>query len=219
MTTLTLNLSPRTHLGTASVNAVCRKSNQVPGVLYGAKQDTVAIQCNQFELDKVVNKPEFYGHLVTVDLAGKKESVLVKEVQWHHSGTRVLHIDLMRVDSSVLLTTDVQLHVVGEESNQAIQHDGGAINMLMSTLSVRCLPKHLPDAIDVDVSELAMHETLHLGDVSLPKGITLTQSIDEDHNPGVVSIHQAKMAPSSEADEPSSESNEASEAEGDAQEA
>ena len=192
MSELNLEISRRAHQGSGVVNAQYRKKNRIPGVLYGKKKENVSIECCQFALDKLIKHPEFHSQIIYVSLEGKKEPVLVKDIQWHHSGTRVLHLDLMRVDPKSALTATLHFKWEGVEKNKAINTENAQLNELMHSVDVRCLPKDLPAHLSVDISGLVMDATLHLSDVVLPKGVEWVQVVDEVHNPAIVSLHKIK---------------------------
>jgi large subunit ribosomal protein L25 len=119
--------------------------------------------------------------------------VIVKDVQRHPAKTAILHLDFLRISKTTALTIRVPLHFINEDSCIGVKKEGGIISHTMSELEVQCLPKDLPEYIEVDVSELALGSTLHISDITLPKGVeSVALSHGSDHDLPVAAVNKAK---------------------------
>jgi large subunit ribosomal protein L25 len=143
----------------------------------------------------------FFSHILTLDIGGTKEQAIIKDIQRHPFKQQILHIDFQRVVANEALTVRVPLHYINEETCVGVKQDGGTINRIETEISVSCLPKDLPEYIEVDLIDLALGQTLHLSDVKLPDGVTSTDLAhgDEDHDRAIVAVHQTRAAKEEEA--------------------
>ena len=115
----------------------------------------------------------FYTSILTLKLGKESESVVVKEVQRHPARRQVMHMDLLRVRADEAITLSVPVHFVNEEGSIGVKQQGGVVDHLLSDVEVTCLPKDLPEYIEVDVSEVELDQILHLSDLKLPDGVQL----------------------------------------------
>ena len=134
-----------------------------------------------------------------MDLAGTKSQVLLRNVQYHPFKQLVLHVDFQRVDAKTALTMKVPVHYSGAEESPAVKMDKFLVTPVVTEIEVSCLPKDLPEFINVDLSKLEKGHTVHLKDVALPKGVKLVSQ----NNPALVSMAApaaAEEAPAAEGD-------------------
>ncbi|OHB54898.1 MAG: hypothetical protein A2Y07_05605 [Planctomycetes bacterium GWF2_50_10] len=144
-----------------------RKKGLIPAVVYGHKQDALSIAVSSREFMAGLNHgSRLYG----MELNGKGETLLLKDVQYDHLGLEVLHLDFMRVDLSERVTVEVSLEVKGTAKGQA---EGGIVDQHMSSLEVECLVTAIPDAIVMNIKDLGVGDSIHAKDVKLPAGVTL----------------------------------------------
>jgi large subunit ribosomal protein L25 len=188
----TLDAEIRTDLGKGASRRL-RRAEKVPAILYGGGKDPVSLT---LEHNKVIQAQEFeafYSHVLTLTIGGKKESVLVKDIQRHPFKPKVTHLDFLRIEKNKPVHTSVPIHFVNEDSAPAIKTQGGHAEHHLNSLNITCLPKDLPEFIEVDLAPVELGQTLHLSDIKLPKGVTLDElSKGEDHDQAVVTVKAAK---------------------------
>jgi large subunit ribosomal protein L25 len=185
----TLNAEVRDDQGKGASRRL-RRQGRVPGIVYGAGKDPVAISVDHDELINHLKHEAFYSHILTLKLGKKNEKVVLKDLQRHvYKATVVEHVDLLRVSAKSEIRMRVPLHFLNEETCKGVKA-GGVITHGMIDVEVVCLPKDLPEYLEVDVSSLEVGDTLHLSDIKLPEGVTLVAlSHGEDHDHQVVSVH------------------------------
>jgi large subunit ribosomal protein L25 len=188
-----LNAESRTDMGKGASRRL-RKSGQVPAVVYGgdAEPSTIMLKHNEFihELDNEA----IYTQVLGLSIDGKKEDVILRDLQRHPFKNLIMHADFQRVDQKKVLHVTVPLHFINEESCHGVKQEGGLLNHLMTEVEVLALPKDLPEFIEVDVSELKLGEILHLSDIKLPSGVELLALAhgDESHDTGVAAVHKTR---------------------------
>ncbi len=143
-----------------------RQSGLIPAVIYGHKQAVVPITVTHHDVWRLIKAP---GHLAQLDLGGLTETVLIREVQWDHLGKEILHLDFARVNAEEIIETEVPLELRGVAAGIA---EGGILEHLVHSLSIKCRAGAIPDAIKVDVSHLKLDEGIHVRDLTLPEGVT-----------------------------------------------
>ncbi|MBM93218.1 MAG: 50S ribosomal protein L25/general stress protein Ctc [Legionellales bacterium] len=206
-----LNATARTETGTQHSRQL-RKSGQVPAIVYGAHTAPQMITLNHQDVFLSLQKPGFTSHVVQLSIDGQAPlQTIIKNYTKHSTKNQVLHLDFQAVNAKESMIISVPLHFIGEAHCAAIQDQGGQLNILTSTLEIRCLPQNIPESIAVDISHLEMDSTVHLSDVTLPSKVECVATIDETHNPALASIHLAKAAPDIEAEEPTTQETSASE--------
>lgn len=163
-----------------------RHEGKVPGVLYGGKAEAQAIEVDHNDLFHALRKEKFHASILDMELDGKGERVLLRAFQMHPYKPQVLHIDFQRVAEDQKIHMRVPLHFVGQENAPAVKVAGGLISHVMSDIDVACLPKDLPEYIEVDLSSMQAHETVRVLDLKLPAGVTPVLKGKE--NPVVASV-------------------------------
>lgn len=191
-----------------------RHSGLVPGVIYGAGKESAMITLNHDSILHALEQEAFHSHILDIKLDnGKSESVVLKDVQRHVYKPKIVHVDFLRVSATEKLTMHVPLHFIGEEEAAGVK-EGGVISKLMTDLEIKCLPKDLPEYIEVNVTDLALEHSVHLSDIKLPKGVELLHAADEEHDHPVISIHMPRVSKADlEADAAEAEAAEAAAAE------
>lgn len=151
-----------------------RRTGKVPAVVYGADKAPESISVDHNQFIRHLAEEAFYAHILTLVIDGKKSQVVLKDLQRHPANdNKIVHADFLRVDAKHAMTMTVQLHFTGEEKAPGVKA-GGLVSHVMTEVEISCLPKDLPEFIEVDVSNLGMDETVHLTDLKLPKGVSLT---------------------------------------------
>lgn len=171
--TLFLKAQTRKNIGRTGLKSV-RSAGKVPGVLYG-KQNSQPIEINEKELTTVLHKSTSENVLLDLELTddtnkAHKRLALVQEVQHHPLEDYIIHVDLHEIAQDEKLHTEVSVREVGEAIGLK---SGGIFETLLRTLRVECLPKDLPEFITVDVSNLAIGQAIHVGEIALPEGVTV----------------------------------------------
>jgi large subunit ribosomal protein L25 len=178
-----------------------RREDKVPAILYGSNKEPVAITLAHNKLLQAQDFEAFYSHVLTLNIAGKKVEALVKDMQRHPFKPKILHVDFLRVDKNVELTTNVPLHFINEDKADSIKVLGGHAEHHMNDVEITCLPANLPEYIEVDVLNVELEQTVHLSDLTFPEGVVSVElSKGEDHDLAVVTVKTAK-GPSAEEEE------------------
>ncbi len=169
-----------------------RHANKVPAIVYGAGKNATPLTLEHKEVMKHLEHEGFYSHILSLKIDGKKEDVVLKDVQRHPFKARVLHMDFLRVKANEPITLHVPLHFIGEENSPAAQKEA-KFTHVMTNVEVKCLPRDLPEFIEVDVSSMDVDDALHLSQIKLPKGVTIPElDLGESHDRPVVSAHVIK---------------------------
>ncbi|MBU2917379.1 50S ribosomal protein L25/general stress protein Ctc [Psychrosphaera sp. F3M07] len=191
----TLEATVRSDKGTGASRRL-RHANQVPAIVYGLEKETQNIALAHNKVWQAQDNEGFYSHILTLVIDGKKEDVILKDVQRHPFKPTILHLDFQRVDAKQELHTNVPVHFIGEET--ALK-TGGTVAHTINELEVTCLPKDLPEFIELDISGLELGQTLHISDITLPKGVTSVElAKGESHDLAVVTLHAPKGAAAEE---------------------
>ena len=198
----TLDATVRTDLGKGASRRL-RREDKLPGIIYGGEEAPVSITLDHNKVNNAADFEAFYSHVITLNVDGKAVEVLVKDMQRHAFKPRILHVDFQRVIAGQELHTNVPLHFINEDKSAAIKA-GGIAEHHVNEIEITCLPKDLPEFIEVDIANVEMDSTLHLSDLTLPAGITSVElgKDDETHDLAVVTVKPApKAADAEEGDE------------------
>ncbi len=188
-----------------------RRDNKVPAVLYGGGQEAVSLTLQHNTLVHNLENEAFYSHILTVNVAGKAEKAVLKDLQRHPFKSSIVHLDLLRVNENEKLRMHVPLHFIGGNVSAGVKA-GGVVSHLANDVEISCLPKDLPEFIEADLSTLNIDETLHISDLKLPEGTELVALMHgADHDLSVAAIH---MPRGTNADEAEDEAAAASEGDG-----
>ena len=150
-----------------------RRAASIPAIVYGGKSDPQPIQLEHEKIWLASQTEWFYSSILSLDIDGKTESVLLRDMQRHPFKQVIMHLDFQRVDASQTLRAHVQLHLVNAESSPAGKVGGVVIMHELTQVEVSCLPKDLPAAIEVDISDLEVGGIVHLSQVKLPEGVEI----------------------------------------------
>lgn len=188
-----IEASPRQDVGKGASRRLRRLEDQIPAIIYGAGQEPVNIALDHKQLLHAVENEAFFSHVITLKVGGKEESVVLKDLQRHPAKPRIMHADFLRVSADQAIHVRVPLHFINEQKCVGVRLGGGVLDHLLSALDVTCLPKDLPEFIEVDVADLDVGESLHIADLKLPQGVS---SVDLAHgesgNLAVVAVHKVR---------------------------
>ncbi|MEK7843515.1 MAG: 50S ribosomal protein L25/general stress protein Ctc [Pseudomonadota bacterium] len=160
-----------------------RGSGKVPGIIYGGDSQAQAIELDHNNLYHKLKLEAFHASILSLDLDGKKEQVLLRDLQMHPFKLQVQHIDFQRVDPNKKVHMKVPLHFINADIAPGVKVSGGIVSHILSELDVSCLPKDLPEFISVDLSNLTSISSLHLSDLSLPQGVEIPALIRGENLP------------------------------------
>ena len=163
-----------------------RITGRTPGIVYGGKGQPELIELDHNALWHALKKEAFHSSILDMEVNGTSTQVLLRDVQYHPFKQLVLHIDFQRVDANTKMNKKVPIHYSGEEASPAVKADACLINHVITELEVSCLPADLPEFIAVDLSNLRKGTSLHLNDITLPKGVTAVTH--GKSNPVLVSV-------------------------------
>ena len=149
-----------------------RRADRVPAIVYGADKAPSAITLDHDQLLHNLDNEAFYSHILSLEVAGKKEQVILKDLQRHPYKLRVMHVDLQRVSAKEKIRLNVPLHFINENQAPGVR-EGGLVSHQMPDVEIQCLPKDLPEYIEVDLSALNLGDTLHLAQLVMPKGVEI----------------------------------------------
>ncbi len=165
------NATPRSVQGTSASRRL-RRASRVPAIVYGGKEQPVSIELDHNEIYHALRKEQFHASILQMQLEGKSHPVLLRSVQWHPYKQIVMHVDFQRVSADQALHTRVPLHFTNTETSPAVKLSAAIISHVMTDLEIACLPANLPQFIEVDLSMLVGGASIHLADITLPKGVT-----------------------------------------------
>ncbi len=166
----------------SSASRRLRHAGRVPAIVYGGKEQPINVELDHNEIFHALRKELFHSSILDMNLDGTNHQVLLRSVQWHPYKQIVMHVDFQRVDAEKVLHTKVPLHFVNAEVSPAVKLSAAIISHVFTELEIACLPVNLPQYIEVDLSNLLAGHSIHLADVTLPKGVTFL-SHGGDTNP------------------------------------
>jgi large subunit ribosomal protein L25 len=170
-----------------------RHAGKVPGIVYGGAADPVQIELDHNALYHALRKESFHASVLTLNVDGAKESVLLRDSQWHPYKQQVLHVDFQRIDKTHKIHVKVPLHFLNAETCPGVKTGGGKPHHIVTELDVQCLPSDLPEFIEVDMGKLEVGGAIHANEIVLPKGVELVAHIKHE-DPAVASVSAPKVA-------------------------
>jgi large subunit ribosomal protein L25 len=187
-----LSAEPRDDQGKGASRRL-RHSGKVPAVLYGAHGAPRSLALDHRRLLGLVADEKFYSTIISVNVGSEKQPAIVKDVQMHPARNAVVHVDLQRIVETEKIRLHVPIHFRGEAAAPGVKTQGGVVSHLMADVEVSCLPKDLPEFLEVDMSHMNLNETIRLADLTVPSGVTLA-ALAHGKNPPVVSVHSPRAA-------------------------
>ena len=184
-----INAQPRSDTGKGASRRL-RRTGLVPGIVYGAHQEPEMISLAHSELLLHLEHEAFYSHVLALKMGDKSQQVILKDLQRHPAKPFILHIDFQRVSADEKLRTNVPLHFINESTSVGVKM-GGAVSHHMPDIEVACLPKDLPEFIEVDLAEMEIGDIILMSGLKLPEGVELTALTAGNDDLPVVSIHTA----------------------------
>ena len=148
-----------------------RISGRTPGIVYGGTGQPLLIELDHNALFHAIKKEAFHSSILEMELSGSVHKVLLRDLQMHPFKPQVQHVDFQRVEATTRMTVKVPLHYSGEENSPAVKAEKCLVNHVVTELTVSCLPADIPEFIAVDLSGLRKGHSLHINDITLPKGV------------------------------------------------
>ena len=193
MTEFVLNARTRTDMGKGASRRLRRLAAEVPAIIYGGDADPQPIALAHHELAPALENEAFYSHIIALQVDGKVQEVILKDLQRHPARPVILHADFLRVDKTHKLTTRVPLHFLNEDTCIGVRQQGGVIQHNLADLEVQCLPADLPEYIAVDMADVEVGHILHISDLRLPAGVeSVALAHGADHDLAVVAVNKPK---------------------------
>lgn len=168
-----------------------RRSGKIPAILYGGDRESRSITLDHQVLLHQMENEAFFSSILTVKVGDETQDAILKDIQRHPAKRQVLHLDLQRVLADQEIRVTIPLHFVNEDICIGIKEGGGVVAHIISEVEITCLPGNLPEYIDVDVASLELDQIIHLSEVEIPEGVSLTANLEEYDQP-VASCHIAK---------------------------
>jgi len=188
-----LDTQSRETVGKGASRRLRRESGLTPGIIYGGSKKPEMISIPQKDLIKHLENEAFYSHIITLNVDGAGQDVILKDLQRHPAKSIIIHADFLRVSKTKKFTTRVPLHFINEEACKGVKMEGGQITHSVSELEISCLPADLPEYIEVDMLEVGLGQIVHISDLTLPNGVeSVALSHGHDHDLPVAAINKPK---------------------------
>ncbi|MEJ6820477.1 50S ribosomal protein L25/general stress protein Ctc [Pseudomonas sp. LF-5] len=191
MNEFTLNAEVRSDLGKGASRRLRRLAALVPAVVYGGEKAPESISMLAKEVAKLLENEAAYSHIIELNVGGTKQNVIIKALQRHPAKGHVMHADFVRVVADQKLTAIVPVHFINEA---APVKKGGEISHVVAEIEVTCLPKDLPEFIEVDLADAEIGSIIHLSDLKAPKGVEFVALAHGDDK-AVANVHAPRVAP------------------------
>ncbi|WP_237045463.1 50S ribosomal protein L25/general stress protein Ctc [Aquipseudomonas alcaligenes] len=192
MTNFALNADVRSDLGKGASRRLRRNESLVPAVIYGGEKPAQSISLLAKDLAKLLENEAAFSHVLTLNVAGANESVVIKALQRHPAKGFVLHADFVRVVAGQKLSAHVPLHFINEATSVGVKQQGGEVSHTITEVEVSCQPQDLPEFIEVDLAKVEVGQIVHLSDIKLPKGVELV-ALAHGNDLAVANIHASRV--------------------------
>lgn len=190
-----LSAEPRSDVGKGASRRLRRLSAKVPAIIYGGGQDPRMVSLSHKELVKAMEAEAFYSQVLEIEVAGESIATIVKDVQRHPAKPQIMHVDFQRIRADQEIHVNIPIHLLNEDECKGVRLESGRISHQITEVEVVCLPAALPEYFEIDVADLGVGDTIHLSDLVVPEGVTLTQlALGEDHDQPVLSIEGARVS-------------------------
>lgn len=187
---LELNAEIRTLVGRSASRKMRRLEGKIPAVVYGAAEEGQNLMLNVNELSKLMQSEAFYSQILNISIAGKSQQVVVRDLHRSPDSGKVLHVDFLRVRADQEINVSIPLRFVNEENCIGVKVGGGLITHNLIEVEISCLPADLPEAIEVDVGDLDVGDSIHLSGLNVPNNVSIVALVsgDADRDSSVVTV-------------------------------
>ena len=190
-----LSAEPRTLHGKGATRRLRRLDAKVPAIIYGGGKAPQSIALGFFEVTNASHHEGFYSQILTIEIGGEREQAILRDVQRHPASDNVTHLDFQRVRSDETLHVQIPIHFLNEDRCVGVRLGGGAIAHNLTDVEIECLPKDLPQNIEVDMADKVVGTAIHLSDLMLPEGVSIPSlTHGEDYDLLVVAVTAARGA-------------------------
>ena len=190
-TSFDLVADPRDGVQGKGASRHLRRSGKVPAILYGGHQEPKQLVLDHQNLLTLLVNERFYSTILSLSIGGQKQAAILKDVQRHPAKNQILHMDLQRVLENENVRMSIPLHFKGAAGSPGVKTEGGIVSHLLNNVEVLCLPKDLPESLEVDLSEMHINDMKRLSDIPLPAGVTFV-ALSHGRDEPVVSIHHPR---------------------------
>ena len=199
---LKLDTELRTEKGKSASRRLRRTQKKVPAIVYGGKKDPQSLTVVEKDFEKALQNEAFFSQVVEINVSGKSEKVVLKDLQRHPAKSRIMHADFLRVDDKVQLKINVPIHFINEEKCHGVKMEGGLIQHQATDIEIQCLPADIPEYVSVDMVDIKIGEIVHLSDITLPEGVvSVALALGEDYDLAIASVVAPKGGASDEDEE------------------
>jgi large subunit ribosomal protein L25 len=171
-TVFELNVEPRAQIGRTGTRRL-RKAGKVPAILYGGGEAPESMLLDHNSLAHQMSREAFFTSILTLKIGAKTQQVVVKDVQRHPVKPQIMHLDFQRIREDEEITLSVPIHFLNEANAKGVKDQGGVVDHLLTEVEVECLPRYLPEYLEIDVTALELNQIYHLSDIKLPEGVSL----------------------------------------------
>jgi large subunit ribosomal protein L25 len=172
-----------------------RREGKVPAIIYGAGRPPRALTFDHNRVIQQLENESFYSSILNIKVGDKSQAAIVKDIQRHPARPFIMHMDFQRIVEDQEIRMNVPIHLVGADVAVGVKQGGGTVSQMRNEVEVVCLPKHLPEYLDLDITELDLDGLMYLSDIPLPEGVTIPEIAQEEEAgqaQPVVSIHVIK---------------------------
>ncbi len=183
------------HMNGTAESRRLRTTGKIPAVLYGAGKDNEHVTLDHDEMLHNLEKEGFTASILTLKTENGNQRVILRDVQMHPYKAHVMHVDFLRIRESEAMTIKVPVHLIGEEDAPGLV-EGGILTQSINEIDITCLPKDLPEYLEINISELGLNESLHMSDLIMPDDVVLTgfMYVDEDDEQAMVDANHAVVS-------------------------
>ena len=197
-----LEAEPR-EIASRGGNRRLRKLGRIPAIVYGGGQNPRPISLDHNSLVHQMDREAFYTSILTIHVGNEAQPVVVKDVQRHPVRPLIMHLDFQRIVEDEEITLHVPIHFIGEAAAKGVKEQGGVVEHIETDVEISCLPRYLPEYLELDVTNLELNQIYHLSDIKLPEGVT-SVALDHGQDLPVVAINpprreEEEAAPAAEA--------------------
>ena len=199
-TNFVINARSREDTGKGASRRLRRQSGEVPAIIYGGKKHAEKISILHKDITKALENEAVYSSIISLAVDGKAEDTIIKDIQRHPAKQVILHLDFLRVSKTTKLQTRVPLNFLNEDICVGVKMGGGLIAHTMTDIEVSCLPKDLPESIDVDMEQIDVGQIVHLSNIKMPSGVeSVSLSQGAEYDLTVATVNKQKAADIEEA--------------------
>jgi large subunit ribosomal protein L25 len=150
-----------------------RREGKVPAILYGGGRPPRNLSFDHNRVLQQLENESFYSSVLSVKVGDKEQAVILKDLQRHPARRQILHMDLQRIREDEEIRMNVPIHFLNEDIAVGVKQGGGKVSHLMTDVEVVCLPKYLPEYLEIDIADVALNEMRYISDIPLPEGVTI----------------------------------------------